>query len=267
MKKSDKKEIIADNKSTSLPSAAHAIASIGKESEKLILDFYKVHPESSLFKADIQDQLDRLVQAFKSAKWSDAEAAKVLKEYLKAIEVNQKIDIIFLSRWILSHQNDAQAVLDCMSIVPPEEIDIIRVLSRAGSQKLVFLATWRLTQRQVVLKKLKGPSESTIMAREQQSHPLSMIHPNIIKTYKLYNKNGESYLVEERLPFLLNDEWRSAGIQEAANLFYDIANALHFLHSKDLVHGDVKPDNIGKNGEDYILLDFGICRRKEDFKG
>lgn len=269
MKKSKKKEIpkTIDNKSTSLPSAAHAIASIGKESEKLILAFYSTYPESSLFEADLEISLNSLVGAFKSGQWSDIEAAKVLKECLETARYGQKIDIISLNRWILSHSNDAQAVLDCLSIVPPEEIDIIKVLSRSGSQKLVFLATWRLTQRQVVLKKLTGPPEvaDKIMARELQPHPLSMQHLNIIKTHKLNNKEGEPFLVEERLPVVLNDQWSSEGVQEAANLFYDIASALQFLCSKNLVHGDVKPDNIGSNGEDYILLDFGICRRKEDF--
>jgi serine/threonine protein kinase len=79
------------------------------------------------------------------------------------------------------------------------------------------------------------------------------------------SKKGEPFLVEERLPFVLNDAWRAEGIQEAANLFFDIAKALQFLHSMDLVHGDVKPDNIGKDSKDYILLDFGICRKKEAF--
>ncbi|MBI4822792.1 MAG: protein kinase [Nitrospirae bacterium] len=103
------------------------------------------------------------------------------------------------------------------------------------------------------------------MARELQPHPLLMKHKNIIKTHFFMNKKSESFLVEERLPFVLDDGWRAKGVQEAANLLYDIANALAFLHSMGLVHGDVKPDNIGKDGEDYILLDFGICRKKEAF--
>lgn len=32
-----------------------------------------------------------------------------------------------------------------------------------------------------------------------------------------------------------------------------------------MVHGDIKPDNIGKRGPRYILLDFGICRPIADF--
>ncbi|MDP3066780.1 MAG: protein kinase [Methanobacteriaceae archaeon] len=269
MKKGEKKEDTRgiDNKSTCLPSAAHAIASIGIESDKIIQDFFASHSDSPLFKIDHQDLLTILAESFKTGQWIDVEAAKVLKEYLEEIKKGHKIDIIALSRWVLSHPNDARAVLECMSIVPPPEIDIIRVLSRAGSQKLVFLATWRLTQRQVVLKKLTGPPDvvNKIIARELQSHPLAMRHDNIIKTHFLKNDYGELFLVENRLPFLLHDNWNSEGVYEAANLFYDIAKAVKFLHEQDLVHGDIKPDNIGKDGEDYILLDFGICRLKKDF--
>lgn len=269
MKKRGKKGIVKaiDNKSTCLPSAAHAIASIGIESEKIIQDFFASYSDSPLFKNDHQDLLTKLAESFRTGNWNDKEASKVLIKYLDEINKNNKIDIIALSRWVLSHPNDAQAVLDCMSITPPPEIDIIRVLSRAGSQKLVFLATWRLTQRQVVLKKLTGKPDvvDKIIARELQSHPLARTHENIIETHCLKNEKGELFLVEKCLQVLLNDVWNAGGIYEASNLFYDIAKAIKFLHEQDLVHGDIKPDNIGKDGEDYILLDFGICRLKKDF--
>jgi serine/threonine protein kinase len=271
MKKSEKKDITKKvaNISACLPPAGHAIASIGTESEKIIQNYFSEHSDSSLFRVDHHELLNKLADSFKSGRWGDAEAAKVLTEYLNTIEGGAKVDILSLSRWVLSHSDppDARAVLDCMQIVPPQEIDLIRVLSRAGSQKLVFLATWRLTQRQVVLKKLTGPPEvvNKIIARELLTHPLAMRHDNIIETHSIKNEKGEYFLIEKCLPFLLYDKWLSDGVFEAANLFYDMAKALKFLHDKGYVHGDVKPDNIGKDGEDYILLDFGICRRKEDF--
>lgn len=61
------------------------------------------------------------------------------------------------------------------------------------------------------------------------------------------------------------DDWDSGGIQEAANLLFNISDAVAFLHSQDYVHGDIKPDNIGKEDDNYILLDFGICRRTSEF--
>ena len=92
-----------------------------------------------------------------------------------------------------------------------------------------------------------------------------MKHPNIIETYYLTNNDNEGFFIEEYLPEVLNDEWNSNGIHEAANLLYNIGSALDELHQLNKVHGDVKPDNIGKRGENYILLDFGICRNIEEF--
>jgi serine/threonine protein kinase len=82
----------------------------------------------------------------------------------------------------------------------------------------------------------------------------------------LTNSKGHKFLVEEKLPRVLKDEWRANGIQEAANLLSDIAHALTYLHGDlGLVHGDIKPDNIGWKDGAYILLDFGICRRACEF--
>lgn len=93
-----------------------------------------------------------------------------------------------------------------------------------------------------------------------------MKHRNIIETFYFQNTIGGDFFVEEFLPVVLNDSWQSNGIKEAANLLHDVGNALKFLHEElHLVHGDVKPDNIGKKDDDYILLDFGICRPKNVF--
>ena len=250
----------------SLPSGAHALAAQGPKTEAVVHRLLDSEATASLFVTVDQGDFKKLADAFKE--WSDEESARIVDEYAQAMSRHRRLDASALCRWVLSHSNDAAAVLDCMSVDPPEDINIIRVLSRAGSQKLVFLATWRLTQRQVVLKKLTGPPElqQVVMRRESQSHPLSMVHQNIIETHYLSNGRGESFPVEDYLPFLLSDGWRSNGIHEAANLLFDISSALRFLHEDlHLVHGDVKPDNIGRKGDNYILLDFGICRAESDF--
>jgi serine/threonine protein kinase len=251
----------------SLPGWAHAIAALGPETERIILEYFAHQPASGLFSTADQEALKTLADSLHTG-WSDAEAAKIFTAYTNALASHRKVDISALSRWVLLHMNDSAAVIDCMNVDPPDEISIIRVLSRAGSQKLVFLATWRLNQTQVVLKKLTGPPELVrqIVDRELQLHPLSRAHPNIIETHFLKNAKGEVFLAEQCLPEVLSDKWDSHGVQEAANLLYNIADAVTFLHQNNLVHGDIKPDNIGVKGTRYILLDFGICRPAEDFK-
>jgi serine/threonine protein kinase len=198
--------------------------------------------------------------------WPDQEAAAVLNAISTRVETGEPVDTESLARWIRVHHHDAASVRDCLLVEPPSEIDILRLLSRAGSQKLVFLAKWQLAQRDVVLKKfLATQSMERVFPRELQPHPLSMSHPNIIETHLLKNDKGEPFLAERRLPLVLSDDWSSHGIQEAANLLRDIASALAFLHEKGLIHGDVKPDNIGCENNLYILLDFGICRPEDAF--
>ena len=255
---------------SSLPQGAHALAAYGKRTEQIVYQFFiDEDTGSGLFASmDRQKGLQQLAEAFKEG-WTDDQIAETVKFIAEAEVTGRSYDIKNLVRWIQSHKNEPTAVKDCMTILPPEQFNIIKVLSRAGSQKLVFLATWNLTTKQVVLKTLLGTPEETqkVKNREIQSNPLSMRHRNIIETFYFQNSRGEHFFVEEYLPVVLNDKWDSQGIKEAANLLYDIGNALKILHEElHLVHGDVKPDNIGKKDDDYILLDFGICRQKDVFE-
>lgn len=215
-------------------------------------------------------QLDGLFAMMTEAmkvSWSDSESAEVIRAVRDRIESGGPLDTVALQRWIRVHQCDSSSVRDCIFADPPEGVNILKVLSRAGRQKLVFLANWQIAQREVVLKRFRGPDAANrILQRETQTHPLSMAHPNIIETHLLRNNKGEYFLVERRLPLVLSDEWRSNGLQEAANLLRDIASALAFLCEQDLVHGDIKPDNIGFESGRYILLDFGICRPRAAFE-
>ena len=180
-----------------------------------------------------------------------------------AEDQEQSLDIPLISRWVLAHPNDPASVALCMDVEPPAEIEIRQVLSRAGSQKLVYLGSWRLTQREVVVKRLLKPDGTA--DRELESFPLTLSHRNIIETHRLQNSRGELFLVEDRLPEVLDDHWRIRDLQEAANFLYDVGAAIKYLHDHDRVHGDIKPDNIGRRQGDYILLDFGICRPTAEF--
>jgi len=249
-----------------IPPKSRSITSIGDQTTNAAVLLFPKNDQLLLDNSHVDDglDLDPLTDAFKQGKWTDAEAANVVSAYASLINEGKIIDVKTLARWVFHHPNDSEQTIECLNTSPPDEIEIIKVLSRAGSQKVVFLATWRLTQADVVLKKVIANTEATerILSRELRAHPMNMVHQNIIETYILKNSANESFLVEKKLSDVLYDGWRSKGIHEAANLLFDIGKALKFLHDKGLVHGDVKPDNLGKRGESYVLLDFGICREK-----
>lgn len=247
------------------PRALHALASLGSRTEQVAVKYFIPGGEAILFGKVQEDNLKKIADALRSG-WSDEQAAEVLQSYAENLEKDTNLDISTLCRYILCHPDDSRAVLDCVSADPPQGIEIIKVLSRAGSQKLVFLATWDLTRKQVVLKRVIGPKEVT--SRERFSSPLSISHPNIIETHFLTNKAGEEFLVEKYIAETLDSEdWFLDGILEAVNLFYDIADALNYIFREHhYAHSDVKPANIAKEGDKYILLDFGIARPVNDFK-
>jgi serine/threonine protein kinase len=252
-----------------IPTEAYALFALGRLSEAAVLDLY-IAPQGSLFPAHTEATgFNDLASALREMRWSDEETAKLLRAFKDALNAGRDLPTELLTRWVLAHPpgGPADSVIDCIEIEPPDEVDIIRALPRKGSQKIVFLASWRLRQREVILKKVIGPPESVarILAREELPHPLTMAHPNIIETHRLKNRRNEVFLVEQRLPNVLDDKWTSKGVHEAANLLFDIAKATKYLHDNQLVHGDIKPDNIGRRGDTYVLLDFGICRLEKEF--
>jgi serine/threonine protein kinase len=250
---------------------ARMLAGLGQAAEKATLALNSLLSASTLLASNLKGLFPSLVDAFNGKdkeggkEWNDAEIAVVLVAIRESIEKKVNFDVAGLGRWIRAHIGDAQAVVDCLTAEPPEEISILRLLSRAGSQKVVFLANWHTFQQEVVLKRFIRKDSDELIARELQPHPLSMQHPNIIETHLDKNHKGEKFLIEKRLQFVLSDDWRSHGVAEAANLLRDIASALAFLKDKHLVHGDIKPDNIGLEDGLYILLDFGICRPEGAF--
>jgi serine/threonine protein kinase len=249
----------------SLPSWAHQLAAKGLETEAVITDYFSGQGQyADVFASHDSETLASLAQSF--ANWSDPYAAQMVHYTIKRLKSGEKLELRSLVRWIMLHTDEPESVIDCINVEPPAQVEIIRVLSRAGSQKLVFEATYRLAQRRVVLKKLTGDPahNATILARELLSNPLALRHPNIIETQLHYNAQNEPFLVE-RWVQVLGDYWQCDGLQQAANLLYNLADAVSFLHSKGYVHGDIKPDNIGKEADSFILLDFGICRLIKDF--
>jgi len=242
-----------------LPGYAQVLAELGPKTSEAISALIREGAGSTLFAPT--GQLLRVLEEGLRTSWTDAEAASAISAIHECVAKQQELNPTTLARWLRAHRNDSRALTDCLQADPPDEITIIQLLSRAGSQKLVFLANWEIAQREVVLKRFIGPEAAErLIPRELQPHPLSMAHPNIIETHLLRNRKGEGFLVERRLPMVLNDSWSSHGVQEAANLLRDIASALAYLQEKQLVHGDIKPDNIGFEDGNYILLDFGICR-------
>ena len=96
-------------------------------------------------------------------------------------------------------------------------------------------------------------------------------HPNIVRMLDAFETDNEVISVAEYVPgelFRLFDQYRhevggarrlpEARVQELAG---DLVAALHYLHSKRILHRDIKPQNILLNAEGRAkLCDFGFAR-------
>ena len=94
-------------------------------------------------------------------------------------------------------------------------------------------------------------------------------HPHIISIYDVFEDNGTAYYVMEYLDHgsLAKIVKQQGRLSEADSLRYirQIADALHYIHTRRMNHLDVKPSNILIDEIDHaILIDFGLSKRYND---
>lgn len=137
-----------------------------------------------------------------------------------------------------------------------------------GSMATVYLAR-DSTGHEVALKVFQeGPGVSPTMLerfkREAEASKKLRRHPNIMKVYATGQEGIYHYIVMEpirnsrTLETLM--EVQPLTIDEILSIGVKIARALHYAHTRNIVHRDVKPSNvmIDEFGEP-LLTDFGVA--------
>ena len=139
----------------------------------------------------------------------------------------------------------------------------------SGGMALVYLAFDNETGNDVAIKILRDEllSDAEAVKRfitESQAY-LMLSHPNIVKCYDIFNGENLKYIVMEyadgkTLKTLLNEKVKLS-FDETISISIQILQALDHAHSNNVVHRDIKPQNIiiDKNGN-LKITDFGIAQ-------
>jgi serine/threonine protein kinase len=84
-------------------------------------------------------------------------------------------------------------------------------------------------------------------------------HPNLLKADYYDTIGNNPYLVMQYCPESAGDLAGNMSEAEIWKFIKDVASGLSYLHNNDIVHRDIKPDNILKDSMgNYVITDFGL---------
>lgn len=139
----------------------------------------------------------------------------------------------------------------------------------AGGMSIVYKAKCNKLQRYVAIKVLReefaSDEEFVSRFRVEAQSAASLSHPNIVSIYDVGYEENTHYIVMEyihgkTLKQLIEEEAPFTS-SKVLNVALDIASALQHAHKKNIIHRDIKPQNILITDEGVLkVADFGIAR-------
>ncbi len=145
--------------------------------------------------------------------------------------------------------------------------DIINPLGEGGFSR-VFSAVHRETGEPVAMKMLEHSlvydADLAKRFRREAAAVERMVHPGIVRIHELVDAYATIFLAMELIHGTnLGEVLRIRGrltFPEVRFVLRDIADALHHAHEQDVIHRDVKPQNILIDESGTLkLVDFGIA--------
>ena len=152
----------------------------------------------------------------------------------------------------------------------------IELLAEGGQGKVYLAYDTVLDPKKkdlVVIKELKIRQKA---ARERFKREVKILRElryerHVVSTYEFLKEGSSEYIVLEYVDGMslssLIEKQKGLPVSLALYIFLDVCRGLKAAHKKNIIHRDIKPDNvlISKNGE-VKLTDFGISRDERDFE-
>ncbi|WP_395374771.1 serine/threonine protein kinase [Marinicella sp. W31] len=161
-----------------------------------------------------------------------------------------------------------------MTDARPERISKYRIdgVLGQGAMGIVYLGFDESIERKVAIKTISIDSKDEKMAAEytqrfnEEAKALAKCtHPNIVTILEFGHDEEKAYIVMEfvdglNLGQLLN-RTKGLSLMRVMNYFTQLLKALHTAHAHNIVHRDIKPDNVLLvNNKTVKLTDFGIAK-------
>ncbi len=145
-----------------------------------------------------------------------------------------------------------------------------RIVSRiaTGGMADVYEANDLISKRVVSLKIMKEELLSNAINlkrfENETASASSFNHPNIVKVYGRGVVEGRPYMANEYIKGqTLRDKLNfsmSLTLSEACEVMLQLTDGVSFIHSKGIVHRDIKPDNLFYMSDGTLkIADFGIA--------
>ncbi len=135
-----------------------------------------------------------------------------------------------------------------------------------GGMSTVYKARDNALQRAVVIKVLPPDLAAAVSVERFKREILmsaALQHPHIVPVLSAGEVDGLPFFV---MPFIDGESLRSRlargplSVREAVNVLKDVARALSYAHTNDVVHRDIKPDNIMLTAGTAVVTDFGVAK-------
>ncbi len=142
-----------------------------------------------------------------------------------------------------------------------------------GGMGAVYVAHDEVLGREVAVKRigmLPGASMPDLARAEREARLAATLnHPHVVSVFDLVEEQDHHWLVMEYVEGeSLAERIRSSGPLDhasAANIMWQVADALAAAHRAGITHRDVKPSNIMVSADGQAkLTDFGIARAQAD---
>lgn len=143
-----------------------------------------------------------------------------------------------------------------------------------GGMATVWLAQDLKHERQVAIKVLRPELAATLGPERflREIHIAALLqHPHILPLLDSGEAGGFLYFV---MPYVEGESLRERlarhgelPIHDAVKILTEVVDALAYAHAHDVVHRDIKPDNVLLSGRHALVTDFGIAKAVSEATG